>query len=252
MDAHDNLVLDLPGDVFAGRELCIATGALAELHENANRLVVSANTAATEAAEAAGRVLSGKKLTFIDTAVFAQLSDKKSVLINQINDLKELAAAQYRIELSYPDPQSVTLVDVSVPSVCQPAGPTFNPGCTRCCAASVISSVIGSDRAGMISLFCPFCGAGYFCRDDDFTAALAFLWRAELAQKISKVEKLLSIVIAAVTVFLRAMRTATAVPFAIAVSQRQFFTHHGAHPPTERSLGSPGLFVGRGFQPAAA
>jgi hypothetical protein len=68
-----------------------------------------------------------------------------------------------------------------------------------------------------------------------------------LVEAISKSEKLLSLVIAAVATLLSRLRTAV-VPSAIAVSQRNFFTHHGAHPPTDQPFGVAGLFSGSEFQ----
>jgi hypothetical protein len=68
-----------------------------------------------------------------------------------------------------------------------------------------------------------------------------------LLQEISKYEELRRLVVVAIATLFLLLRSAVG-SFAIAVCQRSFFTHHGAHPPENRSQRHLGSFSGRVFQ----
>ena len=246
MYATENLEFDLVAEVCGVQDFCIHPRVLAEVHESASRLIFSAGMAAVKTTN---RALSAKTV-YPDGTALALLRDQKSILVDRLSELKE-QAGPYQIELLYPTLQSFTLVDNSDPGQSQSClGATVN--FSGICGATHPEAYTGSVCTLTIPPVWPVLGTSYIPINDYVMAALAFLWRVELAQKIRKTKKLLSIVIEAISTFLRSMRITPVIHFMIAVSQREFFTHHGAHPPTERSIGSSGLFVGGGFQPAAA
>lgn len=80
---------------------------------------------------------------------------------------------------------------------------------------------------------------------------LLFLAQVLLCEVLSRYEDLLRLVITAVAVLLSRLKR-SAFRFAIATSQRSFFTCHGAHPPRIQPSRAPGLLSGMAFQPHVA
>lgn len=248
--------LEIADNIFVGQTLCVDGNVLAEIEDKCEQMIASSAKAVLEVT---GRIFA-EQTVYFDSNLLALLGDQKATLAAQIAELKG-QAARYQLELSN-SLQSLTdsLIDVTVPSICEPCPPAVSlvpGGCTRCGhTAGLFECCVPAGCAAAVSFWCPFCGAGNVGVGWGVPAPFVFLaqvgWQLiEAISKISKAEKLLSIVIAAVVILLRWLRT-TVAPFTIAVSQRQFFTHHGAHPPTDQPFGSSGLFFGRGFQPAIA
>jgi hypothetical protein len=70
---------------------------------------------------------------------------------------------------------------------------------------------------------------------------------ARILEVLSRYEDILRLVITTVAVLLSLLKR-SAFRFAIATSQRSFFTYHGAHPPRMLPSRAPGLLSGRAFQ----
>ena len=82
---------------------------------------------------------------------------------------------------------------------------------------------------------------------DDLIDCQMFL----LLRKISEYQELLGLVVTAIATLFSRLQS-TVISHAIAVCQRSFFTHHGTHPPDNRSQRHSGPFSGRVFQPQVA
>jgi len=67
-------------------------------------------------------------------------------------------------------------------------------------------------------------------------------------QTLSVTQRLLSAVCKAIVLFLSRLRTARTSNNGIAISQREFFTHHGAHPPIALLTNCSELFLERANQ----
>lgn len=104
----------------------------------------------------------------------------------------------------------------------------------------------------LVSTWCPVCGmpaepgrSAYVV--PTFDAPLVLLTQIALLEDLSRFEILLLLVIAAVAVLLSRLRRAI-IRNEIAIRQRSFFTHHGAHPPRIQPLQAAGLLSGMAFQ----
>jgi hypothetical protein len=83
------------------------------------------------------------------------------------------------------------------------------------------------------------------------SAIIVFLPCFLLLRKIAEYESLRALVIVKITTLWLRLQSA-AVSYGIAVCQRSFFSHHGAHPPDDRSQCHSGPFLGRVLQPQVA
>jgi hypothetical protein len=95
---------------------------------------------------------------------------------------------------------------------------------------------------------------GYYAfvgTDSETVSTFVFLPWFLLLREISEYQELLGVVVTAIATLLSRLRS-IAVSHAIAVCQRSFFTHHGAHPPENRSQSHLGPFSGRVFQTQVA
>jgi hypothetical protein len=103
------------------------------------------------------------------------------------------------------------------------------------------------------SAWCTVCG---WPADSDasylfVTIAKPFVPLARILEALSVYEGLLHLVIAAVTALLARLKS-SALRCEIATCQREFFTHHGAHPPENPTQYCLGSFLGWVFQPQVA
>jgi hypothetical protein len=90
------------------------------------------------------------------------------------------------------------------------------------------------------------------CSTDGVTVSpFVFLSCFFLLGILSEYEELLALVVDAIATLFSRLQTAC-VSNSIAVCQRSFFTHHGAHPPAHRSQRHLGSFSGRVLQPQVA
>lgn len=198
------------------------------------------------------------RTAYLDAGLLAQLGDQRARLASEIAELKEQAAEclledfRFHVDRNY---ASDNLIALNAANLCQPWAPELSyapwPG-SSCCGS------LGFDRSAVppgypsVSVCCPACGRYRTALECGVAATVVFVAQLQLWETIAVAEEVLSIVIAAIVVFFHWHRITAVTRCKIAVSQRQFFTHHGAHPPAEHPLGSLGLFIGRGSQPATA
>ena len=151
-----------------------------------------------------------------------------------------------------------TPIEAGPTNLCYPVGPVFGGQCWQC--GQYIGMAEQQSSSGSVFIFpsCPGCGSA--AGDAGFTTYLGptfldplviFVAQFLLAEVLCRSEHLLRFVIAAVAVILSRLR-ATVLHHAIAIAQRSFFTHHGAHPPRVQPLQASGLLPGRVFQFQAA
>ena len=99
------------------------------------------------------------------------------------------------------------------------------------------------------SSYCLFCGWRSGSQADHlfsaYTAPLILI--TQVLEALSRCANLLRIVIAAIAVLLSRLKRFL-FQCAIAIAQRDFFTHHGAHPPRLQPLCISGLLRGRVFE----
>lgn len=100
-----------------------------------------------------------------------------------------------------------------------------------------------------VATWCPLCG----CPSEvdglaGFNTAIFYLAKIEPLKTLSAPELLLQLVIAIVGLLLYIVR-AKILRNEIAISQRNFFTHHGSHPPRIQPQPASGLLHGKVFQP---
>jgi hypothetical protein len=107
----------------------------------------------------------------------------------------------------------------------------------------------------LVSNWCAFCGwstdAYLFASTRLIAAPLPLLAQVLLSGLIRRYRALLRVITAAVAVLLSRLRSA-GHQYTIVISQRNFFTHHGAHPPRVQPARAPGLLSGMAFQPNVA
>jgi hypothetical protein len=105
----------------------------------------------------------------------------------------------------------------------------------------------------VVSEWCLVCGSVQSCENFApysafvLSVPLVLLTQIHLLEAIARCRGLLRLVVAAVAVLLSRLRS-PAIRNEIAIRQRSFFTHHGAHPPRLRPLRASGLLSGRVFQ----
>ncbi len=124
----------------------------------------------------------------------------------------------------------------------------------RCCwsRGSLVEQETLFGGVVLVSMRCRICGATADARDLEYLIEaladpLIVLAGIVLSEALYRCRDLLRLVIAAIAVLLAQLRRA-AVRNEIAIGQRSFFTHHGAHPPRSRFLAESGLLRGRVFQ----
>ena len=109
--------------------------------------------------------------------------------------------------------------------------------------------------ASLGSTWCPVCGSSTNTGLSTYLVSaivpLVYLAQFLLCEALSRSEDLLRLVISAVAVLFSRLRSA-AFRHKIAISQRSFFTHHGAHPPRVQPPRQSGLLPGKVFQPQIA
>jgi hypothetical protein len=123
--------------------------------------------------------------------------------------------------------------------------------CPRCYyRGALVEHKVGGCGPVFVSTWCPVCG---WCDADDVFAQFTTSIIAKIApfENLSHPEILLRLVMAAVAILLYFLKGAI-LRHEIAISQRSFFTHHGAHPPRVQPQPVSGLLLGRVFQPRFA
>jgi hypothetical protein len=125
--------------------------------------------------------------------------------------------------------------------------------CPQCsCGRGLIERDTELGDVVLVSAWCMFCGwstgADPFAAISPVAAPLFLLAQVLLSELIRGYRSLLRLVTATVAVLLSLLRSA-GYQCAIVISQRNFFTHHGAHPPRVQPLRrAPGLLSGMAFQ----
>jgi hypothetical protein len=125
--------------------------------------------------------------------------------------------------------------------------------CKCCGCGGLVQREMRTGSAVYASAWCTVCGwpassdASYLF----VTLAKPLVALAQILEVLCRYEGLLRLVVAAVSVLLARLKS-SALRCAIATSQREFFTHHGAHPPEIRTHCCLGSFLGRVFQPQVA
>jgi hypothetical protein len=145
-----------------------------------------------------------------------------------------------------PEPVSIINTPAMLPASAWMQGsvPTFQTIGSGCWAGALGDGTID---CRMPTEFTPvlFPGSYFAVADTESTivSPLVFLpyFYFLLLQKVSAYEDLCSLVVVAMATIILRQRSAH-IPHAIAVCQRSFFTHHGAHPPDHQPRVTPGCF----------
>jgi hypothetical protein len=224
-------------------------------------------------AKCANGILVYADVSWIDMSVLAALQNYKAQLEG---DVAELTAQAGQLWESIPDgirfEYEVDEVNEGVPSCSfwptleQSWTPgSWNPAperystlgvavvdgcCTYCRPGNgLVQREIPPGGALYLSAVCPVCGWRASWNTPYVTIAFAkpFVPLARILEALSRFEDLLRLVVTAVTVLLAQLRSAS-YKHAIVTSQRNFFTHHGAHPPRVQPQRESGLFSEKAFQ----
>jgi hypothetical protein len=115
-------------------------------------------------------------------------------------------------------------------------------------AGDLIDCRMPTDLASAFGLpgYCAFVGTDYAT-----VGSFVFLPWFSLLREISEYQELLGLIVTAIATLFSRLQSIV-VSHAIAVCQRSFFTHHGAHPPENPSQSHLGPFSGRVFQTQVA
>lgn len=139
------------------------------------------------------------------------------------------------------------------PSCVATSGLSIVSGRCRHCSWSggLVEQDVPAGCVAFVSIWCPICGsptgseAAYLI--SPLPDPLVLLAQVLIFEALSRCGNLLRLIVAAIAVLLSRLRAA-AFRYAIATSQRNFFTHHGAHPPRVQPRRAPGLLPGRVFE----
>jgi hypothetical protein len=132
--------------------------------------------------------------------------------------------------------------------------PPSLPKCPHCALHGLLEQRTPAGCVVLVSSWCLFCGSssgGNVFALVNATAKPLLLIQVLLSETLRRRKSLLKLVTAAIAVVLSRLRSFEC-QYAIVTSQRNFFTHHGAHPPRVQPPRASGLLSGTAFQPRVA